>query len=67
MNSFLFFVIGCSTFIQDTSSVLVNETEAGNSMRLNPHIHYYSTVYIASMIAALFLKTMRGLVFVKVS
>uniref|UniRef100_A0A674N4C6 Si:ch211-221f10.2 n=1 Tax=Takifugu rubripes TaxID=31033 RepID=A0A674N4C6_TAKRU len=36
-----------------------------NSMRLHPHIHYYSTVYVASMAAALFLKTMRGVVFVK--
>lgn len=40
---------------------------AGNSMRLNPHIQYYSTVYVVSMGAALLLKTMRGLVFVKVS
>lgn len=36
-------------------------------MRLNPHIQYYSTVYVISMGAALLLKTMRGLVFVKVS
>lgn len=35
-------------------------------MRLNPHIQYYSTVYVVSMGAALFLKTVRGLVFVKV-
>uniref|UniRef100_H3DE78 ATP-binding cassette sub-family C member 5 n=1 Tax=Tetraodon nigroviridis TaxID=99883 RepID=H3DE78_TETNG len=49
----------------DTSSVLVNETTAGNSMRLNPHIRYYSTVYVVSMVAALLLKTIRGLVFVK--
>lgn len=62
-----FFVICCSTFPQNTSLVLANETTAGNSMRLNPHIHYYSTVYIASMAAALFLKTMRGLLYVKVS
>uniref|UniRef100_A0A8C4ESZ8 Si:ch211-221f10.2 n=1 Tax=Dicentrarchus labrax TaxID=13489 RepID=A0A8C4ESZ8_DICLA len=32
---------------------------------LNPHIQYYSTVYVMSMGAALLLKTMRGLVFVK--
>ncbi|XP_011609187.2 multidrug resistance-associated protein 5 isoform X2 [Takifugu rubripes] len=49
----------------NTSLVLANETTAGNSMRLHPHIHYYSTVYVASMAAALFLKTMRGVVFVK--
>uniref|UniRef100_A0A7N8X539 ATP-binding cassette sub-family C member 5 n=1 Tax=Mastacembelus armatus TaxID=205130 RepID=A0A7N8X539_9TELE len=36
-----------------------------NSMRLNPHIQYYSAVYVVSMGAALLLKTMRGLVFVK--
>uniref|UniRef100_A0A672I5U6 ATP-binding cassette sub-family C member 5 n=1 Tax=Salarias fasciatus TaxID=181472 RepID=A0A672I5U6_SALFA len=34
-------------------------------MRLNPHIQYYSTVYVISMGAALLLKTARGLVFVK--
>ncbi|KAF7657887.1 hypothetical protein LDENG_00020780 [Lucifuga dentata] len=49
----------------NTSLILLNETAASNSMRLNPHIQYYSTVYILSMGAALFLKTMRGLVFVK--
>uniref|UniRef100_A0A4W6BT59 ATP-binding cassette sub-family C member 5 n=1 Tax=Lates calcarifer TaxID=8187 RepID=A0A4W6BT59_LATCA len=38
-----------------------------NSMRLNPHIQYYSTIYVISMGAALLLKTVRGLVFVKVS
>ncbi|XP_044061552.1 multidrug resistance-associated protein 5 isoform X2 [Siniperca chuatsi] len=49
----------------NTSLILVNETMASNSMRLNPHIQYYSTVYVLSMGAALLLKTMRGLVFVK--
>ncbi|XP_010737268.3 multidrug resistance-associated protein 5 [Larimichthys crocea] len=49
----------------NTSLILSNETMEGNSMRLNPYIRYYSTVYIASMGAALLLKTMRGLVFVK--
>ncbi|XP_036934103.1 multidrug resistance-associated protein 5 isoform X3 [Acanthopagrus latus] len=49
----------------NTSLILVNETTAGNSMRLNPHIRYYSTIYVVSMGAALLLKTMRGLVFVK--
>uniref|UniRef100_A0A3Q3EEF5 ATP-binding cassette sub-family C member 5 n=1 Tax=Labrus bergylta TaxID=56723 RepID=A0A3Q3EEF5_9LABR len=47
----------------NTSSILVNETMASSSMRLNPHIQYYSAVYIASMGAALLLKTMRGLMF----
>lgn len=49
----------------NTSSILENETVASNSMTLNPHIQYYSTVYVLSMGAALLLKTMRGLVFVK--
>ncbi|XP_031718518.1 multidrug resistance-associated protein 5 [Anarrhichthys ocellatus] len=49
----------------NTSLILVNEMMASNSMRLNPHIQYYSTVYVVSMAAALLLKTFRGLVFVK--
>ncbi|XP_041653356.1 multidrug resistance-associated protein 5 [Cheilinus undulatus] len=49
----------------NTSFISVNETTSGNSMRLNPHIQYYSAVYVSSMGAALLLKTMRGLVFVK--
>ncbi|XP_068596454.1 ATP-binding cassette sub-family C member 5 [Brachionichthys hirsutus] len=49
----------------NTSLILENETMAGNSMRLNPHVQYYSTVYVASMGAVLLLKMMRGLVFVK--
>uniref|UniRef100_A0A8C2CKU5 Si:ch211-221f10.2 n=1 Tax=Cyprinus carpio TaxID=7962 RepID=A0A8C2CKU5_CYPCA len=42
-----------------------NETAESDSMRLNPHMQYYSRVYVLSMGAALFLKTVRGLVFVK--
>ncbi|KAM9375837.1 ATP-binding cassette sub-family C member 5 [Pholidichthys leucotaenia] len=49
----------------NTSLILENETTESNSMRLNPHIQYYSTVYVVSMGAALLLKTIRGLVFVK--
>ncbi|KAM6924039.1 ATP-binding cassette sub-family C member 5 [Xenentodon cancila] len=49
----------------NTSLILANETMASNSMSLNPHIRYYSTVYVISMAAALLLKTVRGLVFVK--
>lgn len=63
---FSVFVICCSICPQNTSLILVNETMASNSMRLNPYIQYYSTVYIISMGAALLLKTVRGLVFVKV-
>ncbi|CAL8356041.1 unnamed protein product [Merluccius merluccius] len=50
----------------NTSLISANETTTENSsMRLNPYISYYSTVYILSMAAALLLKTTRGLVFVK--
>ncbi|XP_056294942.1 ATP-binding cassette sub-family C member 5 isoform X1 [Pseudoliparis swirei] len=49
----------------NTSSIFVNETMPSHSMTLNPHIQYYSTVYVVSMAAALLLKTLRGLVFVK--
>ncbi|XP_047441293.1 ATP-binding cassette sub-family C member 5 [Mugil cephalus] len=49
----------------NTSLILVNETMESNSMRLNPHIQFYSAVYVVSMGAALLLKTLRGLVFVK--
>ncbi|CAL8263711.1 unnamed protein product [Lota lota] len=47
------------------SLISVNETSENNSMRLNPYISYYSTVYVLSMGAILLLKTVRGLVFVK--
>ncbi|XP_024918854.1 multidrug resistance-associated protein 5 isoform X3 [Cynoglossus semilaevis] len=49
------------------SLIAENETTVihGNSMKHNPHVHYYSTVYVISMGAALLLKTIRGLVFVK--
>uniref|UniRef100_A0A665W9G1 ATP-binding cassette sub-family C member 5 n=1 Tax=Echeneis naucrates TaxID=173247 RepID=A0A665W9G1_ECHNA len=49
----------------NTSLIFVNETMASNSMRLNPHIQYYSTIYVVTMGAALLLKTVRGLLFVK--
>ncbi|XP_051514905.1 ATP-binding cassette sub-family C member 5-like isoform X2 [Myxocyprinus asiaticus] len=42
-----------------------NETVKSDSMRLNPHMKYYSRVYVLSMVVTLFLKTGRGLVFVK--
>lgn len=49
----------------NTSLISMNETTAGNSMSLNPRVQYYSIVYVMSMGAALSLKTVRGLVFVK--
>ncbi|TSQ35288.1 Multidrug resistance-associated protein 5 [Bagarius yarrelli] len=42
-----------------------NESVASNSMRLNPHIKYYSGIYALSMGVALFLKSVRGVVFIK--
>uniref|UniRef100_A0AAX7V4W0 Uncharacterized protein n=1 Tax=Astatotilapia calliptera TaxID=8154 RepID=A0AAX7V4W0_ASTCA len=53
-----------SHWIRQGSGVSVDDSTS-NSMRLNPHIRYYSTVYIISMGAVLLLKTIRGLVFVK--
>ncbi|XP_075867976.1 ATP-binding cassette sub-family C member 5 [Nelusetta ayraudi] len=50
---------------ENSSFILENGTTTAGSMRLNPHIQYYSTVYVVSMGAALVLKTVRGLVFVK--
>uniref|UniRef100_A0A672S1S7 Multidrug resistance-associated protein 5-like n=1 Tax=Sinocyclocheilus grahami TaxID=75366 RepID=A0A672S1S7_SINGR len=49
----------------NSSLLQANQTAESDSMRLNPHIQYYSRVYVLSMGAALFLKTVRGLVFVK--
>ncbi|XP_062380409.1 ATP-binding cassette sub-family C member 5 [Sardina pilchardus] len=42
-----------------------NETIASDSMRLNPHMHYYSRIYVLSMGVAVLLKTLRGFAFVK--
>ncbi|KTG04186.1 hypothetical protein cypCar_00016804, partial [Cyprinus carpio] len=49
----------------NSSLLQTNATAGSDSMRLNPHIQYYSRVYVLSMGAALFLKMVRGLVFVK--
>uniref|UniRef100_A0A8C2G665 Si:ch211-221f10.2 n=1 Tax=Cyprinus carpio TaxID=7962 RepID=A0A8C2G665_CYPCA len=54
-----------SGFPFKTIQIPTNATAGSDSMRLNPHIQYYSRVYVLSMGAALFLKTVRGLVFVK--
>uniref|UniRef100_A0A8C5GYB6 ATP-binding cassette sub-family C member 5 n=1 Tax=Gouania willdenowi TaxID=441366 RepID=A0A8C5GYB6_GOUWI len=69
------FVLNIILFLSTTGSIAFsnwwltltsyNFNQPSNSMRLNPHIQYYSTVYVISMGAALLLKTMRGLVFVK--
>uniref|UniRef100_A0A9J8BBY1 Si:ch211-221f10.2 n=1 Tax=Cyprinus carpio carpio TaxID=630221 RepID=A0A9J8BBY1_CYPCA len=49
----------------NSSLLQTNTTAESDSMRLNPHMQYYSRVYVLSMGAALFLKTVRGLLFVK--
>lgn len=70
-NGFFFSFPDCNLCLrvapQNSSFILANGTTAAGSMRLNPHIQYYSTIYVVSMGAALVLKTVRGLVFVKVS
>ncbi|KAJ8014607.1 hypothetical protein DPEC_G00017390, partial [Dallia pectoralis] len=57
---------GNTTFILENTT---NETAVvmlvSNSMGLNPHIKFYSSVYMLSMGATLFLKTIRGVIFVK--
>ncbi|XP_053336078.1 ATP-binding cassette sub-family C member 5 isoform X1 [Clarias gariepinus] len=42
-----------------------NESVTSSSMRLNPYVQYYSSIYALSMGVTLFLKTFRGVVFVK--
>ncbi|XP_053497408.1 ATP-binding cassette sub-family C member 5 [Ictalurus furcatus] len=42
-----------------------NESVVSNSMRLNPHLQYYSSIYALSMGVLLILKSVRGVVFVK--
>uniref|UniRef100_A0A8C1G228 ATP-binding cassette sub-family C member 5 n=1 Tax=Cyprinus carpio TaxID=7962 RepID=A0A8C1G228_CYPCA len=54
-----------SGFPFKTIQIPTNATAGSDSMRLNPHIQYYFRVYVLSMGAALFLKMVRGLVFVK--
>ncbi|KAK3526468.1 hypothetical protein QTP70_028681, partial [Hemibagrus guttatus] len=42
-----------------------NESVVSSSMKLNPHIQYYSTIYALSMGVVLFFKSMRGIVLIK--
>uniref|UniRef100_A0A8C8CLD5 ABC transporter domain-containing protein n=1 Tax=Oncorhynchus tshawytscha TaxID=74940 RepID=A0A8C8CLD5_ONCTS len=65
INLFLF-TTGCIAFSNWWLSYWIRQALANDSMRLNPHVQYYSRVYVLTMGAALFLKTIRGLVFVKV-
>ncbi|XP_067851301.1 multidrug resistance-associated protein 5 isoform X2 [Heptranchias perlo] len=47
------------------SVTLENETHVGQSMKDNPHMHYYAGIYALSMAVMLILKAVRGIVFVK--
>ncbi|XP_054985696.1 ATP-binding cassette sub-family C member 5 isoform X2 [Sorex araneus] len=42
-----------------------NRTIVSNSMKDNPHLHYYISIYALSMVVMLVLKAVRGVVFVK--
>ena len=44
---------------------LGNDTVISNSMKDNPHMHYYAGIYALSMAVMLILKAVRGVVFVK--
>lgn len=70
-KGFLFFSSICNLSLhiapQNSSFIPANGQAAADSMSLNPHIQYYSAIYVVSMGVALLLKTVRGLVFVKVS
>lgn len=43
-----------------------NLTLLSDSMKDNPHMHYYARIYALSMALMLILKAVRGVVFVKV-
>lgn len=55
-----------SYFLQNTTVTLGNDTVISNSMKDNPHMHYYAGIYALSMAVMLILKAVRGVVFVKV-
>lgn len=43
-----------------------NRTSVSGSMKDNPHMQYYASIYALSMVVMLILKAVRGVVFVKV-
>ncbi|KAM6356957.1 LOW QUALITY PROTEIN: ATP-binding cassette sub-family C member 5 [Alca torda] len=49
----------------NTTVTLGNDTVISNSMKDNPHMHYYAGIYALSMAVMLILKAVRGVVFVK--
>ncbi|KAM4895242.1 ATP-binding cassette sub-family C member 5 isoform 7-T7 [Sylvia borin] len=57
--------LGETPHIENTTVTLGNETVISNSMKDNPHMHYYAGIYALSMAVMLILKAVRGVVFVK--
>lgn len=51
---------------QNTTVVEGNRTVVSGSMKDNPLLHYYISIYTLSMVVMLILKAIRGVVFVKV-
>ncbi|MBN3286487.1 MRP5 protein, partial [Polyodon spathula] len=49
----------------NTSVVLGNDTVLSDSMKDNPHMQYYASIYTLSMVLMLLLKFVRGIAFVK--
>ncbi|XP_078266352.1 ATP-binding cassette sub-family C member 5-like isoform X2 [Rhinoraja longicauda] len=47
------------------SLIKENKTYVDQSMKDNPHMHYYAGIYAISMVVILILKAVRGIVFVK--
>ncbi|KAI1235931.1 hypothetical protein IHE44_0002024 [Lamprotornis superbus] len=62
---FAFLVIMALFVLNNTTVTLGNETVISNSMKDNPHMHYYAGIYALSMAVMLILKAVRGVVFVK--
>ncbi|XP_063193642.1 ATP-binding cassette sub-family C member 5 isoform X4 [Chroicocephalus ridibundus] len=57
--------LGETPHIENTTVTLGNATVISNSMKDNPHMHYYAGIYALSMAVMLILKAVRGVVFVK--
>lgn len=51
---------------QNSTVTRENKTSVSDSMKDNPLMHYYASIYALSMAVMLILKAIRGVVFVKV-
>ncbi|KAG2463187.1 MRP5 protein, partial [Polypterus senegalus] len=47
------------------TAILANTSSVSDSMKDNPHMHYYAGIYALSMVVMLLLKVLRGIAFVK--